>query len=118
MKQTNTILAYLFFAAVIFAASGQMFHACGQNAAPAQPTSPEQKAAKIKERWSKSLGDARLDFQNSNDRESVDFVTKMLDSFERPERCSSWSHLLGWTLVENRRQAIYDRAANLSSREA
>jgi hypothetical protein len=88
MKQTNTILASLFLAAVIFAASGQMFHACGQNAAPAQPTSPEQQAAKVKEKWSKALNDARLDFQNSNDRESVDFVTKMLDSFERPEGMS------------------------------
>ena len=45
--------------------------------------SPDQ-MAKIKEHWSKPLNDARADFQNSNDRESADFVTGILDSFDRP----------------------------------
>lgn len=40
--------------------------------------------AVVKEHWSKPLTDARVDFQNSNDRESADFVTGILDSFERP----------------------------------
>jgi hypothetical protein len=84
MKKTNTALACLFMATVIYAASGQLFQAIGQNATPNQALTPEQQTAKVKERWSKALNDARLDFQNSNDRESADFVTGILDSFERP----------------------------------
>ncbi len=41
--------------------------------------------AVVKEHWSKPLNDARRDFQNSNDHESADFVTGILDSFERAD---------------------------------
>jgi hypothetical protein len=40
--------------------------------------------AVVKDHWSKPLTDARTDFQNSNDRESADFVGNILNSFERP----------------------------------
>ena len=68
----------------IFAFSGPLFPASGQNAAPNQTPTPEQQAAKVKGRWSKALNDARLGFQNSNDHESADFITGILDSLERP----------------------------------
>ena len=84
MKQPNTILAYLLCAAVIIAASGQIFHACGQNAAPAA-TSTEQAAAKLKQKWTKALEDARHDFLNSNDRESAEFVGNILAALEQPD---------------------------------
>jgi len=47
MKNTLACL----MAAVIFAAAGQIFHACGQNAAPAPAaTSTEQASAKLKQK--------------------------------------------------------------------
>jgi hypothetical protein len=75
-------------ATAIFALSSQMFHASGQNATPNQVLTPEQQAAKLKERWSKPLSDALRDFQSNNDQESADFVTGILDSLERPEGMS------------------------------
>ena len=81
-KKTNFVHASLFLSAMFLATTGQMFQASGQNATPNQALTPEQQAAKIKEHWSKPLNDARADFQNSNDRESADFVTGILDSFE------------------------------------
>jgi len=50
----------------------------------ATPLTPEQQAAKQKEKWSKTLNDARRSFQNSNDRESADFLGKILDSLDQP----------------------------------
>ena len=84
MKNTNTILAQLLLAAALFAASGQMFHTNGQNATPNQPLTAEQQAAKLKEKWTKAFEDARRDFQNSNDRESAEFVAKILESLDQP----------------------------------
>ena len=81
----KNILACL-IAAVIFAASGQIFHACGQNAAPTQAATPaEQAAAKLKQKWTKALEDARHDFLNSNDRESAEFVGNILAALEQPD---------------------------------
>jgi hypothetical protein len=76
MKNTHTHLAKLFLAAALFAASGQMFLAVGQNAA-----TPEQQQ---KEKWSKALTNARQDFLNSNDRESAEFVGTILESLDKP----------------------------------
>ena len=84
----KNILACL-IAAVIFAASGQIFHACGQNAAPTPAaTSAEQAAAKLKQKWTKALEDARHDFLNSNDRESAEFVGNILAALEQPDGMS------------------------------
>ena len=44
--------------------------------------------AVVKDHWSKPLNDARRDFQNSNDRESADFVTDILDSLDTPQGTS------------------------------
>ena len=71
-------------AAVIYAASSQMFHANGQNATPNPIPTPEQQAAKVKEKWSKVLNDARRNFQNSNDRESAEFTSKLLAALDQP----------------------------------
>jgi hypothetical protein len=87
MKTHLKSFALFAFIATLLA-SGSLFQAIGQNATPNQALTPEQQAAKVKEHWSKPLNDARLDFQNSNDRESADFVTGILDSFERPEGMS------------------------------
>ena len=84
MKKTYSPLASLLMTVMIFTSFGQIFHISGQNAAPNQTLTPEQQAAKLKEHWSKPLNDARLEFQNSNDRESVDFVTGILDSLDSP----------------------------------
>jgi len=84
MKKTSDVRNGLVFFAVVLTLCGGTFHALGQTAAPNQNPTPEQQAAKVKERWSKALNDARLDFQNNNDRESADFVTGILDSLERP----------------------------------
>src|SRR5260221_433725 len=88
MKKTTSLFSCCLLATGIFAFSAQWFPANGQNAGPAQPLTPEQQAAKLKEHWSKPLTDARVDFQNSNDRESADFVTGILDSLERPNGMS------------------------------
>jgi hypothetical protein len=50
----------------------------------AQPASPEQQAAKVKERWSKALTDARQDFLNRSDHESADFCENILASLDQP----------------------------------
>jgi hypothetical protein len=68
----------------IFAFSGLVFHANGQNATSNQALTPDQQAAKVKETWRKVLNDARRNFQNSNDRESAEFAGKILDSLDQP----------------------------------
>jgi hypothetical protein len=55
----------------------------GQDAAPAT-TPAEQAAAKLKAKWTKALEDARRDFQNSNDRESAEFVGSIQAALEQP----------------------------------
>jgi hypothetical protein len=87
MRQTNTTFTTVLLTAAIFAA-GQMFPVGAQNAAPAQPASPEQTAAKVKEKWTKALEEARRDFQNSNDRESAAFVAGIMKSLEQPDGLS------------------------------
>jgi hypothetical protein len=84
MKKTIPRFSCRLLAAGLLVFSGQMFYSCGQNAVTNQTPTPEQQAAKVKDKWSKALDDARLDFQNSNDRESADFVTGILDSLDRP----------------------------------
>ena len=111
MKNTNNAFASLFLAIVIYATSGQMFHANGQNATPNQTPTPEQQAAKIKERWSKALNDARQDFQNSNDRESADFVTGILDSLEHPEGMSPATLVGDLERIKNRARDLVRRGA-------
>ena len=88
MKKTNLTPASLLIAILLIASCVQWFQASAQNAAPNPPLTTEQQAAKLKERWSKPLTDARQDFQNSNDRESVNFVSGVLDSLERPNGMS------------------------------
>ena len=54
----------------------------------AQPASPEQQVAKVKERWSKAFNDARQDFLNSNDSETADFCGNILASLDQPDGSS------------------------------
>ena len=87
MKKTDPIngLACLI---VILAFCSGIFHASGQTTTPDQALTPEQQAAKVKAHWTKPLNDALREFQNSNDRESADFVSGLLDTFERPNGMS------------------------------
>ncbi len=64
--------------------SGSLFHASGQSTTANPALTPEQQAAKEKEKWIKVLNDVRRNFQSSNDRESAEFTGKILDSFEQP----------------------------------
>ncbi len=84
MRKSFRSVIYAILTVGFFLLSGPMFYARGQNAAPIQPLTPEQQAAKLKANWTKVLNDARVDFQNSNDRESADFVGGILDSLDRP----------------------------------
>ena len=88
MKKSSDVRNGSFVLVLVLTFCGGAFHAFGQTAPPTQNPTPEQQAAKIKERWSKPLNDARRDFQNNNDRESADFVAGMLASFERPDGMS------------------------------
>src|ERR1035438_2771609 len=78
---------------------------------PAQPLTPEQQAAKLKEHWSKPLTDARVDFQNSNDRETADFVTGILDSFERPNGMSPAALESDFIRIKSRVRGLVRRGA-------
>jgi hypothetical protein len=86
MKKASDVVNGLVSLGVILIICGTTFHAPGQNPAPT-PT-PEQQAAKLKEKWVKPLEDARRDFQNSNDHETAAFVAGILDSLERPNGMS------------------------------
>jgi hypothetical protein len=68
----------------VFVFLGPLFCAIGQNAAPNQNLTPEQQAARLKERWSKVLNSGMQIFQNGNDRESYDFTAKILDEINQP----------------------------------
>jgi hypothetical protein len=111
MKKTIPLYSCWLLAIGIVAFSGQMFSISGQNAATNQTPTPEQQAAKVKEKWSKALNDARLDFQNSNDRESADFVTGILDSFERPEGMSPAALAGDLERMKNQARALVRRGA-------
>ena len=111
MKKTYSAPAGLLVAVLIFFSFGQIFHASGQNAAPNQVLTPEQQAAKLKERWSKPLTDALLDFQNSNDRESADFVTGILDSLERPNGMSPAALESDLERIKNQVRELVSRGA-------
>ena len=53
--------------------------------APAsQAAAPRQDAAKLREQWRKTLSEAQRDFQSMNDRETAEFVKKVLVSLEQP----------------------------------
>ena len=64
--------------------SAPLVGASGQNATSNQTLTPGQPAAKLKEKWTKALEDARRDFQSSNDRESAEFVGTMLAELGQP----------------------------------
>ena len=92
MKLKSTLIPSLLVLLALFS-----IPAWGQDPAPGTAPTPaaasvatpaELAAAKLETKWTKALEEARRDFQNSNDRESAEFVTKMLDSFERPEGMS------------------------------
>jgi hypothetical protein len=76
-------LATLCLAAAMFAASGPVFSARGQNPPPAQPD-PAAQAAKLKDKWVKAFTDARRDFAINNDQESAEFAGKILAGLEQP----------------------------------
>jgi hypothetical protein len=121
MNKTNTILVKLIFIIVIVAVSDHTFHARGQDAAPAV-TPADPAAAKLKTKWTKALEDARQDFQSNNDRESAEFVTKMLDSFERPEGMSPAALESNLNKMRSRvrdlvRRGALDSAASLNWRQ-
>ena len=60
-----------------------VFTAYGQNPAQAALT-PEQQAAKLKDKWTKALTEAVQEFQNNNDMESANFVSGILASLDQP----------------------------------
>jgi hypothetical protein len=76
----KSIIQKLALAALLLA--GTVAASAKNTTAPAP--SAEQQAAKLKEKWTKVLNEALRDFQNSNDRESAEFVAKMLQSIENP----------------------------------
>lgn len=80
MKKKMPSVLRLFLSVVTFAFCAQVFPASGQTGAP----TPEQQAAKLKEKWSKELNEAQGNFQNSNDRDSAEFIGKILDSLDQP----------------------------------
>ena len=84
MRQTKSIFTSLIFAAAIWAGFGPIFPAHSQTAAPQLALTPEQQAAKDKEKWSKALNKALRNFQNSNDRESAEFTGRILNSLDQP----------------------------------
>ena len=77
------------FLVATFIFLGSLFYAIGQNAAPNPGPTPEQQAARLKGEWSKELNDARQSFQASNDRESCDFVDKILAAINQPDGLSA-----------------------------
>src|SRR5262249_37577889 len=85
-------------------------HVSAQNPPPNQPT-PEQQAARLKEKWTKPLTDARQEFQNSNDRESVEFTTGILDSLERPGGMSPTALAGNLTRIRNQVRELIRRGA-------
>jgi hypothetical protein len=86
MNRTPVTLSRLLLIAGLIALCGQL---CCTLAADAdkrsQPAvSEEQQQARLKEKWRKPLEDARREFLSTNDRESADFIGKILDSLEQP----------------------------------
>ena len=80
MKLKSTLIPSLLVLLALFS-----IPAWGQDPAPGTaPTPAEQAAAKLKTKWTKALEEARRDFQNSNDRESTEFVGTMLAALEQP----------------------------------
>ena len=55
----------------------------GDNVAPTTAVT-DQDAAKLKEKWTKALEEARREFQNLNDRETAAFVSKIQESLDQP----------------------------------
>jgi hypothetical protein len=52
--------------------------------ASGQPVLSEEQI-KLKEKWRKALTDAQREFQSTNDRESAEFVARMLAALDRPD---------------------------------
>ncbi|HEX7618133.1 MAG TPA: LamG domain-containing protein, partial [Verrucomicrobiae bacterium] len=77
----------------------------------AQPATPEQQAAKVKERWSKAFNDARQDFLNSNDRETADFCGNILVSLDQPGGSSP-------TALATQVERIKNQVRDLARRDA
>jgi len=84
MKQVNSLLTCWSMAAVILGLSCPMFPVIGQNTTTNSVSAAEQEAAKVKGKWNKALNDARRDFLSNNDRESAEFVSKILASLDQP----------------------------------
>ena len=119
MKKTKIILAKLFLAAVLVAGSGQLFQASGQNVTANQALTPDQQAAKVKEKWTKALTEALHDFQNSNDRESTAFVGKRLEALDQPgglspEALAANAELMKSQVRELVRNGALESAASLN----
>ena len=84
MNKTIRFVFYTLLTFGLFAFSSPTFRASGQNAAPNQTLTPEQQASKLKEKWDKVFSDAQRNFQNNNDRDSSEFIGKILDSLDQP----------------------------------
>ena len=84
MKKIIPLLSRWVLATGVLLVVGQVVQTYGQNAAPGAAASANQDTAKLKTKWTRVLQDASRNFQNSNDRESAEFVGKILASLDQP----------------------------------
>jgi hypothetical protein len=85
---------------------------------PGQPAlSGEQQQARLKEKWRKELGEAQKSFLLTNDRESADFVGRILESLDKPEGMSSSALAVQAKRMETRLRELV-RAGTLESAAA
>jgi hypothetical protein len=105
MKNTVQLVSCWFLSIGILVFSGQAFQAYGQDASGSQ----KQDTAKLKEKWTKALGDARRDFQNSNDRGSAEFVGKLLETLDKPDGLSPAALVADGELMKDRVRELIRR---------
>lgn len=78
--------------------------------AGAQP-SPQERAAKVKERWSTTLSAAVREFQHNNDQESANFLAGILASLDRPDGLSADALTANLARMKERVQQLVLRSA-------
>ena len=88
MKKIIPLLSRWILAAGVLLVAGQVMQTHGQNAVPGAAASANQDTAKLKMKWTKMLQGVRRNLQNSNDRESVEFLDKILASLDQPDGLS------------------------------
>jgi hypothetical protein len=119
MKRTSVTLTRLLLIAGLTALCGQLCCAIAADAdKPSQPAlSGEQQQAGLKEKWRKELGEAQNSFLLTNDRESVDFVGRILESLDKPEGMSPSALAVQAKRMETRTRELV-RAGALESAAA